>query len=247
MGPVVAAIALVLSCAATATAGRPLTTEDTGTLEPGEAEIEVSANPARLGAERAWLAGLAVNYGLVSRLERTLEGAVAALDVPGERGRAGPTDTLVGGKYRILDESPAFPALMAIVVLRLPTGDHDHALGRPGVDVTALGALAKALGPVTLTVNVGPTFATGDRDQDFWTLAGSVELRAAPSLTLVAEAVSELPTAAWQPRLVVRAGAVYRALKWLAIDAAVGWGLTGASPDVLATVGATISLPSVRW
>ena len=241
------AIALVLLWAATATAARPLVTEDTGTLEPGEAELELSASHARSTAEGVWLASAALNFGLVSRLEVKVEGGVAALDVPGRRGLAGVTDSIVGGKYRIVDGSPRSPAVMGVVAVRLPTGDDDRGLGRPDVDVTALGALSKTLGPVALTVNTGPTFVTGDRDQDFWTLAGSLELRASGSLTLVAEAVSELPISAGDPRLVVRAGAVYRVLTWLAVDGAVGSGLTGRTPDVLVTVGVTISLGALRW
>ena len=41
-------------------------------------------------------------------------------------------------------------------------------------------------------------------------------------------------------RLVVRGGVVYRVLKWLAIDGALASGLMRDTPDLLATVGATV-------
>jgi hypothetical protein len=53
-------VATVLAVAlgpAPAWAGRPLDTEDTGTLEPGNAELELSGDFARNPEDRTWFAG----------------------------------------------------------------------------------------------------------------------------------------------------------------------------------------------
>jgi hypothetical protein len=67
-----ASIALALTLfAAPAWAGRPLTTEDTGTLDPGGVEVELAIDYARGGEGRAFLlpGGPTLNIGLLPRLE----------------------------------------------------------------------------------------------------------------------------------------------------------------------------------
>ena len=225
-------------------AGRPLDTEDTGTVAPRMGELELSVTHERRDADHVWAPRAVVAFGLLPGLEVRVESGIAALE--GSRGRdgeAGLGDSVVGIKYRLLDEAARAPAVLGAVAVRLPTGDDDRGLGAAGVDVTALIAVGKILGPVALTWNGGYTFVTSDRTADSWLLALAVEYRVAPAWWLVGEVVSSVRSMrGTRDDAVVRAGAVYAVSDRLKLDAAVGAGLTRSAPDVIVTVGLTLRL-----
>jgi hypothetical protein len=64
-----AALLVVALGPAPAWAGRPLDTEDTSTVEPGKAEVEISGDFAQTPEDRAWLAKGVLSLGVVPRLE----------------------------------------------------------------------------------------------------------------------------------------------------------------------------------
>lgn len=237
---VVLAVAVLLP--APARAARPLDTEDTGTVDPGRAELELSADFARGSGDDTWAAKGVLSTGVWPRVEVRVESALLLLDPRGEPGRAGIGDSLLGIKYRVLDESPVRPAVLTGVALRLPTGDESRGLGAEGVDVTTLAAVSKTLGALVFTGNLGYTFVTADRPLDLWTLAASLEYRARKSVWLVGEAVGTLGVDAAGDRLVLRAGAVWAVTDRVKLDGAVGAGATRASPDVTITLGLTLRL-----
>ena len=221
-------------------AGRPLDTEDTGTIDPGAFEVELSGDLARTATEDAWGTKLVVAGGIVTGLEARVESTVIVLDPQQGSSQSGLGDSLLGLKYRLLDEAGAVPAGLAALNLRLPTGDADRGLGAEGVDVGVLAVAGKTLGPVAVNGNVGYTFATADRRLDAWTLAASIEYRGGPAWTLVAETVHAI-----LPRgpdtAVLRAGGTWTVHKAIRLDTAVGAGLTRGSPDVTVTVGVTFA------
>jgi len=238
-------IALHTLVASPAWAGRPLTTEDTGTLEPGKAELELSVDYLRDGRAQRFLlpGGPGLNIGLLPRLEGTVATAFVLLDPEDKRRRAGPGDSLVRLKYRLLDEAPRLPALMAAVTVRVPTGDEARGLGEEGVDVQPLAVASKTFGAVTLTVNAGYTFVTRDRDLDVVSLNASAEAAISRVWSLVGEVVGELATSRGaDDRVVLRVGMVRAVTERIKLDAAVGFGATRTSPDVLLTIGVTINL-----
>lgn len=231
--------------ASPAWAGRPLTTEDPGTLDPGKAELELSVDYLRDGgAQSAFLPGGPVlNLGLLPRLEGTVATSFILFDPQGKPLRAGLGDSLTRLKYRFLDETPRLPALMTAVSARLPTGDEGRGLGEKGFDVQTLAVASKTVAPVTLTLNTGYTVVTRNRDLDVANLNVSAEAAIARNWSLVAEVVSELATSRGaDDRVVLRMGMVHAVTERIRLDAAVGFGATRASPDVLLTVGVTINL-----
>ena len=241
----VLAVALSLVAWSPAWAGRPLATEDTGTLEPGAVEMEVGLDYVRgTGTQLVIFPGpLAFNIGLLPRLEATVATLFLVADPDGAPSRAGVGDSAVRLKYRFLDETARIPALMAAVAARLPTGDVDRGLGDRGVDVQALAVASKTFGPVTATVNGGYVFATHDRTADSINIFASVETAVAPSWSVVGEVVTDLATSRrMDDRLLVRVGTVYAVNERVRFDAAAGFGVTHASPDVLLTVGITVLL-----
>jgi hypothetical protein len=233
----IGAVLLTLVLAVPAWGARPLDTEDAGTLDPGAFELEVSADYAREPGQDVWVARGVLAAGLLPRLEARIELPLAVVD-PDAGGRvAGVADGLVGAKYRLVDEGPHLPALLAGVGVVLPFGDAGRGLGGDSVDVVALGVIGKTLGPVTLHGNVGYTFVTADRGLDAWIVAASAEYRVTPALSVVAEGLGFLGPGADTGR--ARAGVAYTVREGVRLDAAIGHGFGGGSPGVLATVGVT--------
>jgi hypothetical protein len=235
-------VLVVLLGPASAWAGRPLDTEDTGTVEPGKAELELSGDFARNPEDRARLAKGVLSLGVAPRLEVRIESLLLSLEPDEGRGRGGIGDSLVGLKYRLLDDVGAVPALLGALTVRLPTGDADRGLGAEEVDVGLLAVASKTLGPITLTGNGGYTFVTRDRKLEFWTLAAAVEYRATAAWSLLGEVVSFLPSHRGSETAVLRAGTTYAVHPRVKLDVGVGFGVTGQTPDVLVTFGATIAL-----
>jgi hypothetical protein len=227
-------------------AGRPLDTEDTGTVSPGQAELELSVDYATSSTDKLGAFKGVLNAGLLPRLEARLESALLWLDPEGESARSGIGDSLFGVKYRLVEEGEALPAVLGSLTLKLPTGDETRGLGSPGVDVGLLAVVSKAFGPVTLMLNGGYTFVddsvTQARDLDFWVAAGAIEYRATEAWALVGEIVGILGADKAPDTAVLRVGSVYAVTDWLKLDGAIGFGLTRDSPDVLVTVGATLAL-----
>src|SRR3990172_8569259 len=63
-----------------ALAGRPLDTEDTGTVEPGKAELELSGDFARNPDDNSWSTRAVLSFGLISRLEGRIESTLLFLE-----------------------------------------------------------------------------------------------------------------------------------------------------------------------
>ncbi len=250
----VRAITLLLVLAPGAVfAGRPLDTEDTGTVEPGKAELELSGDFARNPNDNSWSTRAVLSFGLIPRLEGRIESTIlfveprpAQDDEEADRkGRGGVGDTLMGFKYRLLDDADAVPAVLGSLTLRLPTGDVDRGLGAEDVDVGLLAVVSKAFGPFNLTVNGGYTFVMRDRNLDFWLAAGSVDYRATKEWSLVGEIVCGLGIHGVHrtpDTTVLRAGGIWAVTDRIRLDGAVGVGLTRESPDLLVTFGVTILL-----
>lgn len=240
VGLVVIALRLVLSPGA-AGAGRPLDTEDTGTVEPGKVELELGADYTRNPEDRTGALTGVLSVGVLPGLEGRAESALIRLDQDGQGARGGLGDSLLGVKYRVLDETEARPAVLTALAVRFPTGDDRRGLGARGEDVQLLLVVSKGFGPVTLTGNAGYTVVTTDREADTWTLAGAAEYRLAKAWTLVGEVVGALGARQAADTAVVRIGAVYALTEGIRVDAAVGTGLGRDSPDLSLRVGVTIA------
>lgn len=237
-----AALLVVALAPVPAFAGRPLDTEDPGTVEPGKAELELSGDVSRNPEDVTWVAKGVLSFGVLPRFEARIESGLVAVDPDDLPGNGGLGDSLVGLKYRLADETPALPAALAALTVRLPTGDEARGLGAEGVDVGVLGVVGKSLGPFSLALNGGHTFVTEDSALSFWTVAGAVEYRATAAWSVVGEVVSALGSRAAGDVVILRGGTVYAVSEAIRIDGAVGVGMTRDSPDVAITIGVTLAL-----
>ena len=236
------AIVLFIGIGPAAVDASPLDTQDTKTLEPGQVEFELQGDYEKSPDEKVWSLTTTLNIGVLPGLEVDVDAPFVLLDPDDDSTRGGVGDVELTVKYRVLDEAERQPALMGVVVLRLPTGDEDRGLGEQGVDVQPLAIVSKTFGPLTLTLNGGYTFVTRDRDLDFWVVNGSFEYEITDAWSLVGEVVSELSAQQGGDVLVLRAGTVLAITDGIEVYTAVGFGLTGDSPDVTVRLGVTIAL-----
>ena len=221
-------------------AGRPLDTEDTGTVASGAAEVEASLDLLRQGVTTAVESRVVVSTGVAPRLEVRVEAAVAALDREGHPWEAGVADSLVGVKYRVWDESGPAPAVLLAAAVRLPTGDADRGLGTPEPAIAALLAASHTFGALTLTANAGYVFEVSGRTHDAAIAAVSAEQRLSSRWTIVAEVFTLFGVASVRHRAIARAGATWQMLDRVRFDAAVGTDLDRLGDGVIVTLGATL-------
>jgi hypothetical protein len=71
-------------------------------------------------------------------------------------------DIALGAKALLRDEGAWAPAIAGRFALKLPTGDHDRALGSGEVDIGLGVVLEKGFGPTRFYLNLGVTIPTGD-------------------------------------------------------------------------------------
>lgn len=102
-----ALLVLTMVCATAAWAGRPLDTEDTGTVAGGRAEVELGVDHTRDGDDSLSAGRAVIAVGLGGALELRLESALAVVDRAEHRARAGIGDAVLGAKYRLRHESAA--------------------------------------------------------------------------------------------------------------------------------------------
>ena len=237
-------MALALS-SGRADAGRPLQTEDTSTVEPGDVELITALEYLRVPGQHTGIGVVAVTVGLTADLDAQVEVSGFTLARDDDTGRGGFAKALVGVKYRLLDETEQRPAVLAALTLAArPTATLQDLEGvgpaEDGFDLDARVAVSKVFGPFTVTWNGGYGFTTSGTDEHGLVLGLAGEYRATKTLAVVAETFSVVTFDGSAPYVVLRVGAMYTISDRIRLDGAVGAGLTRNSPDVTATVGVTL-------
>jgi hypothetical protein len=237
------ALLIVLS-PALALAGRPLQTEDTGTVDPGDVELSTATEYVKTPDHQTGLGVLSVTVGLAPGLDGKVDVSGFVVDREGRTGTGGFAEAAIGVKYRLVDETEQRPAVLtALTFGGRPRATQEDLEGiepaEDGFDLDARLAVSKALGPFTVTWNGGYGFTTDGTTVHALLLGLAGEYRATKALALVAETFSEVTFEGEDPSAVLRAGAIYAITDRIRLDGAVGVGLTRNSPDVTATLGVT--------
>ena len=222
-------------------AARPLDTEDPGTIPQGKGELQGSVDAAK-GDDGA-LVGLkgSLGFGLLPTMDIRLQTALLWVDPQDAPSRVGMADSLLEFKHRLLDETATLPAFLYAITLRFPTSLGASGLGENGVDATLLAVVGKTFGPLTLNWNGGYVFLVGT-ELDLVLLSMSLAYRLTETWSLVGEVVGAIGVNQAPDVAVLRGGATYSLTPRMRLDGAVAVGVTRASPDVLVTIGTTMTL-----
>ncbi len=164
----VALLSLAGAAPARAQGGPPLLTDDPGTPGAGRWEINVALTLDRTSASREIGAPLVdVNYGWGERLQLKLEIPWIVADDDAEGRRSGLGNPLLGVKWRFLDEDKAGIAVSTYPQLgfNLVSSSADRGLAERETSFLLPVSAVKRIGPVSLDVEAGRLFRTGE---GFW-------------------------------------------------------------------------------
>lgn len=178
----------LIPVAAFAQAGPPLITDDPGTPGNGKWEINVaySMEKSRLATQYETPL-LDMNYGIGDRIQLKFEFPLLLLDEPGGGAKVGIDDSLLGMKYRFLDEegngisASFYPQLS----LNSSAKSVDENLVESGTNLFLPVELSRSFGKLKLGMEVGYQFLQHDRNQ--WELGFSSGYPVTEKLEVVAE------------------------------------------------------------
>ena len=242
--------ALVMASVLLATsshAGRPLTTDDAGTVPPGTWEFEAGVMFHKDGAVRDYEFPLGVTTGLLPTLElgagfggRIQERTEAA----GGSSIHGLGDFAAGIKWNPISEEDSFAAHALAASVKLPTASRNKGFGTGETDFDLLYIGSRTLSDRwSCHLNLGYTWMgdpPGAPLDDLINTGIALSWRATTELEWVTEIISVTPDAQWDDSSLQWLGGVRWHLRpTLMLDAAVGAKLRGEAPDLDVLVGLT--------
>ncbi|MDY7580031.1 transporter [Herbaspirillum sp. RTI4] len=125
----------------------PLVTDDTGTQDTGNQQIELNTDWIQRRATRGEVANFTYSYGVSQNLD-------AIINVPRSNfAPAGLSDVTIGGKWRFFEQDDTSFALKSF--LSMPTGDQNQGLGSGRVSASAALISSHVSGPWAWHTNLG--------------------------------------------------------------------------------------------
>ncbi len=229
-------------------AGRPLTIDDAGLVARGEFELEAAVSYSHDGPLRHWDFPLALAYGAASRWEigvasggQLEERAELESD---DRLVTGLSDVVLGTKLKFADQENLGADHAAALSLKLPTTHRRKGLstGEVDYDLTWI-ASRRVTEKTTLHLNIGYTWLTDPPREsldDLLHYGFAITHKISDQIELVAEVFANTPPErAQMTDIFVNGGLRWQAAPNLVLDAAVGAGIRGETPDITATFGFT--------
>jgi hypothetical protein len=226
--------------------GRPLLTDDPGTVQPGHVELEAGALWVGNGPTRHLDALASLTLGVTPRLEA---GAGFGAQWEQRRPENGAhesftdcTDLTLGLKWQGVTDGPAGLSLALAPTLKLPFANRNkNGTGATDFDLSGLASLP--LGErINLHFHAGYVWVgAGDEDlSDLLHLGLAVEYACTPEWQWVGELYAVKAVETGEPwMLYANAGLRRTVCTGLVLDGAVGFGLHGDMPDFTATLGLT--------
>jgi hypothetical protein len=222
--------------------GRPLITEDAGTVEKGFFEVELAFDHTRdNNRDKNYIPSVQWAYGLTESAELALAGSYLFKDVH-EGGREdGWGDGIVYLKYRVWGEGEKVPAFALKPHVKIPTADEKRGLGSGKPDYGLTAVFSKSITGMNWHLNVGYTLIGKENTTDEFNLALAGEYEIRKGLLAVGEirythnfnSDSKDDPASILLGLQAPMGKVL-------LDAGLALGLNTAAPDYALTVGVTI-------
>jgi hypothetical protein len=224
-------------------AGRPLTVDDAGVIEPGNFQVEAGGRYVHNTGCRHFDFPLAVSCGVVPALQAGI-GFGGQLEERAEAHGRRHTETEIGdltlgAKWNPLPAERFWADHALALTLKLPTADDDKGLGSGKTDVDLTYILTRSLSEqFNVDFNLGYTWVGGDSDLVHYGLA--LRWQATERVELVGEVFADTPVAAGGDTVAaMNAGIRWKLADGWIFDAAAGAGLRGDAPDVTATAGLT--------
>ena len=233
---------LILGGTSLTFAGRPLATDDTGTVEPGHLQVELGEEYSHTHSTHTkdWTTTMALTTGITKKIDIGLEIPYESPEV----GEDGFGDATTRVKYRFLDEKGRGPSLALKWTQKWDTGSVADGRGTGNVEHEVTGILTKGFKRFATHLNFGYSFLTGAKSssRDEWLtygVAGEYALKDGFNLVTEVTGSRQSDPAVHRDPCSALAGFNYELPNGIILDAGYGVGLTRASPDSTVTFGFT--------
>jgi hypothetical protein len=235
---------LLFLFSSSAFAARPLTTDDTWTIEKGKFQLETGFNFTRQDShDREIGPSLTVSYGLLERMDVGI-GSVYLFVRPKEgENENGFGDTALKLKYRLLDERNWMPAFAVTGNLKIPTASESKRLGSGKTDFGINTIVTKNLSKRWIFhLNMGYTFMGEHGVNNEFNYSVAAEFILSDKWALVGEivGVNNFNGRNRDDSISGLLGAYYHISDSVVWDLAVEIGVNKAAPDFRLTTGLTL-------
>lgn len=222
-------------------AARPLSTEDTGTVDAGHLEIELGYEFSKMDSKEHTLSFVST-FGILQNLDASIEAPYLFIKNKNEDDENGFGDLEMGVKLRLLEEKGNIPSLALKFKIKTDTGDESKRIGSDNVDYQINSILSKNFTKNTLHLNIGYTFIGEISSDDVFNYSFALENPVNDKLNLVGELSAETTFEGGfdDNPFEVLLGFNYALPDISVIDAGISIGLSNASPDYKITSGITI-------
>jgi hypothetical protein len=225
-------------------AARPLTTEDTGTVEKGEFQLETGFDFARQdNHDKEFAPSMTLTYGLLSRMDMGIASGYLFVHPAEGKKENGFADTEVKVKYRFMDEKDGLPSFAALGKVKIPTASESKDLGSGKTDFSIIAIFQKNISKrLTLYLNLGGTFIGEHRvnSELNYSLAGQFVLSDKWALVGEIVGVNNFNGRKGDDPLSGLLGTQHTITDRIIWDAGVEIGMSKAAPDFRITTGLTL-------
>lgn len=234
----------------TTEAGRPLTVDDAEPVEHRRVEVEAGTMFSNDGPLRHWDFPIGIAYGLAPQWEISvstgghLEERVEL--ATGDNLATGISDAILGTKVKVGTQKQLFADHALALAVKIPTGSRHYGLSTGEVDVDLMWIATRQLTENTsFHLNAGYIWLgdpPGETLSDVFHAGIAAGWQCCPHLELVAEMFGNVPVASPDAtQLLVNGGVRWQIAQAFALDAALGAGVRGEAPNLIATLGFTWS------
>jgi len=188
MVPLAGGVVLAIM-AASAFAGHPMLSEDTGTQGTSNWELELGYAWIRSGAERSFLFQPQLSYGVSPTFDLIVQPSWMTTEATSDGRERGLGDTNLDAKWRIYGAAPWSIGIRAGV--GLPTAQRGLGLPDGNVSPHAILVATADLTPFAFDVNLGLSYVPGDVRTDQYHLSAAATYTANERLFLVLDVAAD--------------------------------------------------------
>lgn len=242
-------ISAILGFVNIAEAGRPLSTNDAGTLDKGRWELELAAEYLHESECRHWNVPAALTYGLVDRMEVGIGfgGQFEDHDLTGGQTsfEESLSDITIGFKWHILDRNTAYFDHALAGQIKIPVAANSKGMGSGEFDYDLTWISSRPINDqFDFLFNIGLTwFGHGDEEvSNVLHYGAAITWQLTERLQPVVEILVETPIEGGKSSAGALVGLRYQITEDVMLDFGMGVRVAGDWPDWITTVGMTWGL-----